>query len=202
MTPRPDVSKERREQILQAALRVFSRRGFHKARMDDIAQEANLSKGALYLYFRGKDLIIEALLDYLFAYEMRDLERVAQEHDRPVPERLRELAHAVIDSMKLVKPVLPVLYEFYALATRPGHIRNALQKYYRNYRDVLAAMLAEGVAKGDFRPIDTEAAAMALIAQFEGLLLLWVISPDLFDLSEVWLIAAEHFIQGLEGPEN
>ena len=198
MTPRPNVSKERKEQILQAALRVFSQSGFHKARMDDIAEESGLSKGALYLYFRGKDDIIEALLDYLFAYEMRDLERLAQEHDRPVPARLRELAHAIIASMKLVEPVLPVMYEFYALATRPGRIRNALQKYYHRYRDALAAMLAEGVARGELRPVDVRAAATALIAQFEGLLLLWVISPDLFDLAEVWLSAAEHFVQGLE----
>ncbi len=202
MTPRPNVSKERKEQILRAALRVFSRRGFHKARMDDIAQEANLSKGALYLYFRGKETLIEALLDYFFAYEMRDLERIAQDHDRPVPERLRELAQAVIDSMKLVKPVLPVLYEFYALATRPGKIRNAWQRYYHNYRDALAALLAEGVQRGDLRPLDPQAMAVALIAQFEGLLLLWVIAPDLFDLPAVWRASAEHFIQGMEHLAN
>ena len=166
--------------------------------MDDIAQEANLSKGALYLYFRGKETLIEALLDYFFAYEMRDLERIAQDHDRPVPERLRELAQAVIDSMKLVKPVLPVLYEFYALATRPGKIRNAWQRYYHNYRDALAALLAEGVQRGDLRPLDPQAMAVALIAQFEGLLLLWVIAPDLFDLPAVWRASAEHFIQGME----
>ena len=51
MSPRPDVSEERRNQILEAAMAVFARQGFEQARMDDIAQEVGLSKGALYLYF-------------------------------------------------------------------------------------------------------------------------------------------------------
>ena len=53
MAPRPDVSEERRNQILEAATTVFARLGFHRARMDDIVQEARLSKGALYWYFKS-----------------------------------------------------------------------------------------------------------------------------------------------------
>ncbi len=45
MTPRPDVSDERRKQILDAAARVFAQKGFHEARMDDIASEVGLSRG-------------------------------------------------------------------------------------------------------------------------------------------------------------
>ncbi len=62
MSPRPDVSEERRTQILEAAMAVFARQGFDKARMDDIAQQARLSKGALYLYYKSKDAIISAIL--------------------------------------------------------------------------------------------------------------------------------------------
>ena len=82
--PRPDVSTERKNQILNAAMRVFARRGFHKARMDDIAAESHLSKGALYLYFRSKDAIIQALARKLFDVELRALRRAASER-RPAP---------------------------------------------------------------------------------------------------------------------
>ena len=54
MTPRPDVSAERTAQIVEAAIAVFSRLGFHKARMDDIAREAGVSKGTLYWYFESR----------------------------------------------------------------------------------------------------------------------------------------------------
>ncbi len=198
MTPRPDVSETRKNQILDAALRVFARRGFHKARMDDIAQEAGLSKGALYWYFRSKDAIIESLVEKVFALELRGLEQLAADHERPVPDRLRELARRVPQSLALWKPVLPVLYEFYALATRPGPIRKALQGYYRRYRAVLAALIAEGIERRELRAVDPEMAAMTLIVQFEGLMLLWVIDPETFNMQTHWLPMAEYFIQSIE----
>ena len=55
MPPRPEVSKERTKQILDAAVKVFSRSGFQQASMDDIVAESGLSKGALYWYFKSKD---------------------------------------------------------------------------------------------------------------------------------------------------
>lgn len=73
MSPRPDVSEERKNQILEAAVAVFARLGFQQTRMDDIAQQAGLSKGALYLYYRSKDAIIAALLKYFFAQEFKRL---------------------------------------------------------------------------------------------------------------------------------
>ena len=54
MSPRPDVSEERRNQILEAAMAVFARQGFEQARMDDIAQEVGLSKGPFTSTSRAK----------------------------------------------------------------------------------------------------------------------------------------------------
>ncbi len=66
MSPREDVSEERKEQILDAATEVFAQKGFDKARMDDIVEETGLSKGALYWYFKSKDDIIFAIMDRIF----------------------------------------------------------------------------------------------------------------------------------------
>ena len=63
MAPRPDVSKERKSQILTAATKVFTELGFAGARMDDIVAESGLSKGNLYWYFESKDTIIISMLD-------------------------------------------------------------------------------------------------------------------------------------------
>src|SRR5689334_20396381 len=87
MAPRPDVSEERKNQILEAATAVFARMGFHKARMDDIGEEARLSKGALYWYFRSKDSIIDALLKRFFDRDFADL-RVLLHAEGPASERL------------------------------------------------------------------------------------------------------------------
>ena len=74
MSPRPDVSEEHKNQILEAAIAVFARLGFQQTRMDDIAEQAGLSKGALYLYYKSKDAIIAALLKYFFTQEFKRLQ--------------------------------------------------------------------------------------------------------------------------------
>ncbi|TET82024.1 MAG: TetR/AcrR family transcriptional regulator [Anaerolineales bacterium] len=65
ISPKPDLSAERREQILNAAEKVFTRLGFSKARIDDIVAESELSKGAIYWYYKSKDTIIAALLWFI-----------------------------------------------------------------------------------------------------------------------------------------
>ena len=198
MPPRPDVSEERKSRILDAALRVFARRGFHKARMDDIAEEANLSKGALYWYFRSKDAILQALVDKLFALVMGDMLRIVAQHETPVPERLRQIARSAERNVHFSESATPIMHEIYALATRPGPVRTALQGYYRRYKAVLVELLSEGVARGELRPHDADLMATSFIVQFEGLLLLWVISPEDFDLHAHWQPMAEFFIQNLK----
>jgi AcrR family transcriptional regulator len=101
MAPRPDVSEERKNQILEAAIAVFARLGFRGARMDDIAEQAGLSKGALYLYYKSKDAIIAALLKYLFAQEFKQLQ-VLVESDREglVAEHLMTLTHQFAPTMQ------------------------------------------------------------------------------------------------------
>jgi len=74
MFPRPDVSKARKEQIVNAATTIFAWQGFHAARMEDIAREAGLSKGTIYLYFRSKDDVSAAILDHFYHRGMQDLQ--------------------------------------------------------------------------------------------------------------------------------
>jgi AcrR family transcriptional regulator len=74
MSPRPDVSDERKSQILNAAERVFTKKGIDLARMDDIAEETGLSKGTLYLYFKSKDELVISILDRIFAGVFKQLD--------------------------------------------------------------------------------------------------------------------------------
>jgi AcrR family transcriptional regulator len=76
MSPRPNVSDERKVQILNAAESVFTKKGFDEARMDDIAEKTGLSKGTLYLYFKSKDDLIIAILDRIFKREFGQLENL------------------------------------------------------------------------------------------------------------------------------
>src|SRR5579859_5874064 len=126
MSPRPDVTEERRAQILEAATRVFSRMGLDQARMDDIVAESGLSKGALYWYFKSKDDIIAAILDSLFNREMSALEALLAA-EGPAVERLLAFVAQTAAEVQAMMHLRPILYEFYALAFRNQAVRQALQ---------------------------------------------------------------------------
>ena len=197
MTPRPNVSEQRRLQILQAAQHVFARMGFHKARMDDIAHEAGVSKGTLYWYYKGKDAIIAALLDQIFSWEMRALQEAMRE-DGTVAERLRRLVTGSAKHVKSLHFLAPVAFEFYALAGRNTQVRNALRKYYETYSRDLTRLIQEGVEAGEFLPeTDPSLVARTIIALFEGLVLLWILDPDSVDLQHQAQAGLEVILNGI-----
>ena len=195
MSRRQDLSLERKTQILDAALRVFARKGFHKARMDDIAEKAGLSKGLLYWYFESKEALIQALVKLLFEPDLRELERLLTEKDRPVPERVEELARSTLSTLLPFQDLMPIVYEYYAQATRPGPIQEAVQRYYRRFRELMSQLLAEGVARKELRSdLNPDQSALALMALFEGLVLLWVVGPEREDIQERWFAVTRQIL--------
>lgn len=171
--PRPDVSEERRNQILEAAMSVFSRLGFHEARMDDIAHEAGLSKGALYLYYKSKDAIIGAILRFMFAGEQRQFGRL-RDMQGSAAERILALNNLAVSDIERMPLALPIMVEFYATAARDHSVRTFLQDFYREFAAVVAAIVQDGINSGEFRDTNPHDVAIALSALYEGMLVLYV----------------------------
>ncbi len=177
MAARPRLSAQRLGAVLEAATAVFARSGFQRARMEDVAQQAGVSKGTLYLYFRSKDDLIAAILHRLFGGEMRHLQRLLAE-EGPATARLLALTRHLADELQRLSVLLPIWFEFYALAARQKGVRQFLRAYFADYRAALAALIAQGSARGEFHAVDAGAAATTLIALYEGLTLLWAIDPQ------------------------
>ncbi len=184
MSPRPDVSEERRAQILTAAAEVFARLGFARARMDDIVIATGLSKGALYWYFKSKDEVVLALLNGYFGPALSNL-RLVLTTAAPAGERLllltRQLATVVTETSNL----LPLAYEFYAAANHHDTIRAYLKDYFTQYRELLADLVRQGVVQGEFYAVDPLTVAISVEAMYEGLTLLWLLDREATDLGKL-----------------
>jgi len=179
MSPRPDVSDERKTQILEAAMTVFARQGFDQARMDDIAQEVGLSKGALYLYYKSKDAIISAILQFFFSRAIKKLQDFLESEEQPsVREQLLRLNQYYIAEMKCMMSPLPLSFEFYAAAARQKTVRQFLKEYFKDYREVLAALVQRGIDRSEFRPVQANSVAITIAALYEDLALLWIVDPE------------------------
>jgi AcrR family transcriptional regulator len=150
MSSQPDLKQERRKQILDAAETVFTERGMDKARMDDIVHESGLSKGSLYWYFKSKDDIIQALLDRVFIDEMREAEALIHAQGSS-SERLRVFIANLVQEYKRFEKMLPLAYEFVALAARSKVIRQTIVGYFERYTAILAEIVRQGVETGEFK---------------------------------------------------
>jgi AcrR family transcriptional regulator len=183
MSPKPNVSEERKEQITEAATKVFAEQGFDKARMDDIAAEAKLSKGTLYLYFKSKDAIIKHLLEKLFDREFAALQLIADE-PRPASEKLMLFAEKMIGDIHSWSRFIPIMYEFLGRLFRQSVVQEAFKKYMGLYYDLITPIIQQGIDEGEFRAMDAEEAAVAFGAIFEGTILLWVYDPERVNLEK------------------
>ena len=132
--------REARDELLSAALRVFARRGYSEARVDEIAAEAGYSKGALYWHFAGKEELLMALLE----------ERI----DEPLRERFRLLAQAppeqdmAVEATRAFRQQLTeepeamlLEREYWRLAIRDPELRGRYAARQAELRGALAAAL-------------------------------------------------------------
>jgi AcrR family transcriptional regulator len=203
MSPRPDVSEERKSQILDAAISVFARLGFHQARMDDIAQEAGLSKGALYLYYKSKDTIIAAILKYLFTQEMKVLHAfVAAEQRGSVRAQLEQLTQQLAEAMNWMSKLMPIAFEFYAIAGRQKEVHQFLKEYFREYSADIAHLIQRGIDRGEFRAVNPQATAITLTALYEGLALLFFVDPQAVQWNEQIITSTRLLLDGLAAHDN
>jgi AcrR family transcriptional regulator len=197
MSPREDVSEERKEQILDAATEVFAQKGFDHARMDDIVKETGLSKGALYWYFKSKDDIIFGIMDRIFQLEFRELEGL-KETDSGAAEALRAFAEVAIKDINRMLRFMPVTYEFLALAFRNKLVQKAIKQYMTNYVSILDPMIRSGIDNGEFKKVNASDVSAAVGAIIEGTVLLWVYDHTLIDPEKNIRASIELLLQGVK----
>jgi len=158
--------------ILDAAVRVFARQGFHTCRVSDIADEAGVAYGLVYHYFDSKDEILDTVFLERWSV-MLALIREVDAEQIPVREKLAAIASFIIDSYHHDPDVMKVIIvEVTRAANSFGdtHIGTIREAY-----DLIGGMIAKAQAEGVFKPeIEARFAAMAFYGAIEQLLTGWI----------------------------
>ena len=163
---------DRRRQILDAAIRVFARQGFHACRVSDIAREAGVAYGLVYHYFNSKDQVLNELFVERWSLLLAAIEEV---DSRPIPprEKLDAVAGFIIDSYRHDPELMQVIIvEVTRAANSFGrtHLPEISQAY-----DLIAKIVRDAQAAGDFRDdVDPTFASMWFYGAIEQLLSGWV----------------------------
>ena len=163
---------DKRRLILDAAVRVFARQGFHSCRVSDIADEAGVAYGLVYHYFASKDEVLDTL--FLERWEvMLELIRQVDAEPLPVREKLGAIAAFIIDSYSHDPDLMKVIIvEVTRAANSFGdtHIGTIREAY-----ELIGAIVEKAQAEGNFKPeIEARFAAMAFYGVIEQLLTGWI----------------------------
>jgi AcrR family transcriptional regulator len=168
---RTQAVEDKRRQLLDAAVRVFARKGFHASRVGDIAEEAGVAHGLLYHYFRSKDEVLEAVFDENWSVLLARIASV-EETDEPAIDQLRHIAAIILRTwLHLPDVVRVVVREFGRSPEVAERIGVLAQPIY-----AIERVIARGVERGEFRgDIDPVFAATVVYGSIDELLTAWVL---------------------------
>jgi len=197
---RPDVSEERRPQIIEAAIAVFIRSGYRKASMPDIARQAGLSVGGVYWYFKSKDEIVKAILGQLFQSDLESLD-ILLKSDFPARKRVEQFAARYSEIYSEYAWLNPAGIQFYAEAAHDLHVRGFIQEYLGHYRRALVGLIEQGIQRGEFRAVNPADMANVILGLEEGLSMLAVADPDGLRWRESFETGLALLLAGLENKD-
>lgn len=172
LSPRKRRKEARPGELLAAALDLFVARGYAATRLEDVAQQAGVSKGTLYLYFENKEALFKAVIREGILPVLAENEEIAARHEGSTFALLEKLlnnwwlrigrtAYAGIPKLMVAEANnFPELAQFY------------YEQVISRCRALLGAALRRGMADGEFRSLDIEVAIDVIIAPIL-MLLIW-----------------------------
>ncbi|MFQ5398038.1 MAG: TetR/AcrR family transcriptional regulator [Anaerolineae bacterium] len=173
----PEITRDpnsTRERILDAALNIFSHKGYHDTRLDEIVEESSTSKGAIYFHFPNKERLFLALVDqFADLLERRVVDAI--QHSTGI-ERVRVALETVIETFgKYRRPAKILLVQAVGLGTTFENKRLEVNDRFAN---LIATYLQEAIDVGDISPVDTEVVSYAWMGAIYGVIIRWVYTGE------------------------
>ncbi|MEV0245904.1 TetR/AcrR family transcriptional regulator [Nocardia sp. NPDC050712] len=161
----------RQEEILDAAVKVFARKGFAASRIEDVAAEAGIAKGSVYLYFESRNALLAGVFD---SYAGKAAGVLAELGSGSPLERLRRLITGAVAMLAAHPDHARVLLDVWA--SNPPIDMAAV---YREYRGAVADLLSEAECAGELRPGIGAGHAVVIVGAIEGCLVQALVDPEL-----------------------
>ena len=189
---------DKRRIILDAAVRVFAREGFHACRVSDIANEAGVAYGLVYHYFKSKDQVLDTLFlerwDFLL-----DAIRETDSQEVPAEQKLTAIAGFIIESYRHDPDLMKVIIVEVTRAANTFGLTH-LDKIREAYQ-LIAGIVAGAQASGEFRTdVTAQFAALAFYGAIEQVLTGWILGfvPEEFEQAKAYVV--QTVCEGLDRP--
>ena len=196
--------ERRRQQIIAASKRVFMAKGASRATIKDIADEAELSPGTLYIYFKNKDELYASLSIRILKHLNLRLQRVRENKELPYDQKINSVKQAFCEVYEIDPPMLINLYHLQSSETLENisaELFDEIMSLSRQCLKTLSKIFAKGIQAGSYVSVDPRRTALILWSMFSGLVV-WEESKRALDPRRDFLqptleIAFEIFKRGV-----
>ncbi len=174
--PTPSVKSEGTiSRILDAALDVFARKGYHDTRMDEIVTGSQTSKGSIYFHFPNKEQLFLALVDQFANLLERRITEAISEHERGMVKVQAALETCLATFGRYRRQAKVLLVQASGLGNTFEQKRLAIND---RFAGLIAGYLQEAVDVGEIAPLDTEVVAQAWMGAIYNLVIRWVYTGE------------------------
>ena len=197
--PRPPAPRgDKRHAILRAAIRVFAERGFFGAQVADVAREARVAAGTVYLYFRSKDDLLASIFEQTMAEAIAEGRQTLDTQRDPV-ERLRAMARLHLSRLGRDRHLAVVFQVELRQSTKFMERFSAAQL--REYLGLIRDIIAAGQASGRFRAaVNATLAAKVFFGALDEMATNWMLTRRRYPLASQADDVVDLFVGGLGEP--
>jgi AcrR family transcriptional regulator len=194
-------SEDTVRKVLNAAIGLFIKEGYHGASISNIADATGLTKGAIYFHFKSKDALMAAILE---EFEKLYLDRMIAEVEVKQGNAIDKIKHYLKFTLNFFPRQLNLCFthlatELYAGGKKP----DGIEKIYKRYHDFIAKILEMGRQEGTFRKeIDPDILALNLIGALEGNLIQWKFNMRKYRGDSFARSFIKFYLHGIRMPEE
>lgn len=189
-----------KQNLLTAALEVFSRKGYAATRVEDIAQQADVTTGAIYHHFGGKSALYIALIEASSVRANRLAQQIIEEGGTPVTllRRLLVQLFQYAEEDEEYRAVVELSLSKTEMAPELATIHEQILESRRQLARFFSNLITEGVAAGEFVPtLSIEDTALALVGFMNGMGLIWIQDQEYFSISDRAESFVDLFLSGI-----
>jgi TetR/AcrR family fatty acid metabolism transcriptional regulator len=193
--PRTD---DKRKRILEAAIKVFARKGYFATRVADVARRAGVADGTIYLYFRSKEEILVSLFDEVMSEHVEAV-RAALPAIRDTEGRLRAVAEHHLRTLGANRDLAVVFQVELRQSTK--FMERFTASWLQDYFALLGDTIARGQKRGELRrEVPVKTATKAFFGALDEMVTSWILGGKGYDLASLAAPVVDLFLRGAAAP--
>jgi TetR/AcrR family fatty acid metabolism transcriptional regulator len=183
------ISSDRRNEILSAAVEVFARKGYNKASITEVATNAGVASGTVYLYFKNKDDLLLQAMKTIMDSNLEGIKQKAARLEKPIDKLFMFFYHHI--AMFISRPSMARFLMVELRQSEEFYKIHPSYNPYKDYRDYIEELITLSIEDGTTKPFHPSTIAYVILGFMDNLVTEWLINPEQVDMESAILEVRE-----------